>query len=173
MKRMPFFDNARLILIFLVVFGHMIQPFGTDSQLIHSIYTFIYIFHMPMFIMLAGFFAKVIGKPKYILNLARKLLLPYLLFQGLYTLLSFLLGREDWYSGIQHPQWAMWFLVSLFNCHVLLVLFKRIPAVPGVLLAIFIGTVSSYFDLSAYGFSLSSPLVFFSVFLSSVDVTSA
>ena len=80
MNRMPFFDNARLILIFLVVFGHMIQPFATDSQLINSIYAFIYIFHMPMFIMLAGFFAKGIGKPKYILNLAKKLLLPYLIF---------------------------------------------------------------------------------------------
>ena len=171
MNRMPFFDNARLILIFLVVFGHMIQPFGTDSQLIHSIYTLIYIFHMPMFIMLAGFFAKGIGKPKYILNLAKKLLLPYLIFQGLYTLLYFLLGREDWYSGILHPQWAMWFLVSLFNWHVLLVLFKRIPAVPGVLLAIFIGTVSSYFELSAYGFSLSRTLVFFPFFLAGYFMT--
>ncbi|CEA02874.1 hypothetical protein BN1048_01881 [Jeotgalicoccus saudimassiliensis] len=43
MSRMPFFDNARLILIFLVVFGHMIQPFASDSQLINSIYAFIYI----------------------------------------------------------------------------------------------------------------------------------
>ena len=171
MNRMPFFDNARLILIFLVVFGHMIQPFATDSQLINSIYAFIYIFHMPMFIMLAGFFAKGIGKPKYILNLAKKLLLPYLMFQGLYTVLYFLLGREEWYKGILHPQWAMWFLVSLFCWHILLVLFKRIPAAASILLAVFIGIAAGYVDLSAYGLSLSRTLVFFPFFLAGYFMT--
>lgn len=171
MNRLPFFDNARLVLIFLVVLGHIIQPFASDSQLINSIYAFIYIFHMPMFIMLAGFFAKGSGKPEYILNLAKKLLLPYLMFQGLYTLLYFLLGREEWYKGILHPQWALWFLISLFFWHILLVLFKRIPAAASLLLAVFTGLAAGYVDLSEYGLSLSRTLVFFPFFLAGYFMT--
>ena len=139
MNRIPFFDNARAILIFLVVFGHMIQPFASDSHLINSLYAIIYIFHMPMFILLAGFFAKGSGKPRYILKLAKNLLLPYLIFQLLYTGLYFILGREEWYKGILHPQWAMWFLLSLFGWHILLILFKRLPAVWGILISVAIG----------------------------------
>lgn len=171
MNRMPFFDNARVILIFLVVFGHMIQPFASDSQLINSIYAFIYIFHMPMFIMLAGFFAKGIGEPKYILNLAKKLLIPYVIFQLLYTIFYFLLGREEWYSGILHPQWALWFLVSLFSWHILLILFKKIPAILSVGIAVLIGLGIGYFDISAYGLSLSRTFVFFPFFLAGYFMT--
>ncbi|WP_035855710.1 acyltransferase family protein [Jeotgalicoccus marinus] len=165
MNRLPFFDNARLILIFLVVFGHMIQPFATDSQLINSIYAFIYIFHMPMFILLAGFFAKGIGEPKYILKLAKNLLLPYFIFQVIYTGLYLLLGREDVYVGILKPQWAMWFLVSLFSWHILLILFKRFPAYVGIPLTVLIGISVGYVDLSSFGLSLSRTIVFFPFFL--------
>ena len=50
MGRNAYFDNAKLILIFLVVFGHMIQPFIDDSNAIHSLYTWMYTYHMPAFI---------------------------------------------------------------------------------------------------------------------------
>lgn len=171
MNRMPFFDNARAVLIFLVVFGHMIQPFASDSQLINSIYSLIYIFHMPMFILLAGFFAKGSGKPKYILKLAKNLLLPYLIFQVLYTGLYFIMGREGWYSGILHPQWAMWFLVSLFSWHMLLILFKKIPLVWSISISVFIGTFIGYIDLSDFGLSISRTLVFFPFFLAGYFLT--
>lgn len=173
MNRMPFFDNARVILIFLVVFGHMIQPFAAESQLINSTYAFIYIFHMPMFIMLAGFFAKGIGEPKYILNLAKKLLLPYVIFQTLYTLFYFLLGREEWFSSILHPQWALWFLVSLFSWHILLILFKRFPGKLSVGIAVLIGLAIGYIDISAFGLSLSRTFVFFPFFLAGYFMTKA
>ena len=32
MERHAYFDNAKLLLIFLVVFGHMIQPFVSQSH---------------------------------------------------------------------------------------------------------------------------------------------
>lgn len=171
MNRIPFFDNARAILIFLVVFGHMIQPFASDSHLINSLYAIIYIFHMPMFILLAGFFAKGSGQPRYILKLAKNLLLPYLIFQLLYTGLYFILGREEWYKGILHPQWAMWFLLSLFGWHILLILFKRLPAVWGILISVAIGILVGYTDLIGYGLSMSRTLVFFPFFLAGYFLT--
>src|SRR5690625_3778578 len=85
MDRNPYFDNAKVVLIFLVVFGHMIQPFIGDSHGMNTLYMWMYTFSMPAFIFLAGFFAKGSGTKEYVLNLAKKLLLPYVIFQLLYT----------------------------------------------------------------------------------------
>src|SRR5699024_10889921 len=131
----------------------------------------IYIFHMPMFILLAGFFAKGSGKPRYILKLAKNLLLPYLIVQLLYTGLYFILGREEWYKGILHPQWAVWFLLSLVGWHILLILFKRLPAVWGILISVAIGILVGYTDLIGYGLSMSRTLVFFPFFLAGYFLT--
>ena len=48
-ERDYFFDNARMILIFLVVFGHLLQPYTEESKYLSSLYLTIYSFHMPCF----------------------------------------------------------------------------------------------------------------------------
>ena len=55
-KRTPLWDNLKFILIVLVVIGHFINI--RDSVTYHSIFIFIYSFHMPLFIFLAGLFHK-------------------------------------------------------------------------------------------------------------------
>src|SRR5699024_8408040 len=205
MKRNAYFDNARLILIFLVVFGHMIQPFIENSSHLNTLYMWIYTFHMPAFIFIAGFFARGYGTIGYISKLAKKLLLPYLIFhliytgyyffivqedlntlfmwiytfhlsafifiagffargygtigyiaklakklllpylffQLIYTGYYFFIGKDDWQTGIFEPHWSLWFLFSLFSWHLLLYLFKKHP--PLVVLAI---TVQIYLIVS-------------------------
>ena len=56
--RNPYFDNAKAILIILVVIGHIIEPFIEDIYTLKIIYEFIYTFHMPAFILLSGYFFK-------------------------------------------------------------------------------------------------------------------
>lgn len=165
MKRNAYFDNAKLFLIFLVVFGHMIQPFTDGSREINTLYLWMYTFHMPAFIFLAGFFAKGSGNKKYIMNLAKKLLLPYLIFQILYTGYYFFIGKEGWQTGIFYPHWSLWFLFSLFSWHLLLYWFKKIPAALSVTIAISIGLVVGYFGEIGHTFSLSRTFVFFPFFL--------
>lgn len=53
------FDNIKGLLIFLVVFGHLISY--SSFKKIHSIdfiYLSIYIFHMPIFVFISGYFSK-------------------------------------------------------------------------------------------------------------------
>lgn len=69
MERNAYFDNAKLLFIFLVVFGHAIQPFTEESRAIYTLYTWIYLFHMPAFIFLAGFFAKGLENRDYLIRL--------------------------------------------------------------------------------------------------------
>ncbi|MFD1036919.1 acyltransferase family protein [Virgibacillus byunsanensis] len=165
MERNAFFDNAKVILIFLVVFGHLIQPFVSESREINTLYMWMYTFHMPAFIFLAGFFAKGLGNVKYISNLAKKLLLPYLIFQILYTVFYFYIGKANWQTGLFYPHWSLWFLFSLFCWHVLLYWFKKIPAVLSLVIAIGIGVVVGYFGDIGHTFSLSRTFVFFPFFL--------
>lgn len=164
LERNAFFDNAKVVLIFLVVFGHMIQPFTNDSEALRTLYMWIYTFHMPAFIFLAGFFAKGSGNGKYIMNLAKKLLIPYVIFQLLYTAYYLWLGKTGW-QGIFYPQWSLWFLFSMFSWHILLIGFKRVPATIGLFLAICIGLLVGYFGEIGHTFSLSRTFVFFPFFL--------
>ncbi|GGB35081.1 acyltransferase family protein [Virgibacillus dakarensis] len=165
MERNAFFDNAKLALIFLVVFGHMIQPFTNGSNDINTLYTWIYTFHMPAFIFLSGFFAKGSGNKAYVLKLAKKLILPYLIFQLLYTAFYFFIGKDDWQSGVFYPQWSLWFLFSLFSWHMLLYWFKKIPPVLSIAIAVEIGLIVGYFGEVGHTFSLSRTFVFFPFFL--------
>ena len=48
-KERLFFDNARAILILLVVFGHMLQPYTSGDKYLSALYLVIYSFHMPTF----------------------------------------------------------------------------------------------------------------------------
>lgn len=171
MGRTAYFDNAKLALIFLVVFGHTIQPFTDGSHGINTLYMWIYTFHMPVFIFLAGFFAKGSGDKKYIMNLAKKLLLPYLIFQVVYSGYYFILGHNDWQTGVFSPHWALWFLFSLFSWHVLLYFFKKMPPVLSMTVAVAIGLVVGYFGEIGSEFSLSRTFVFFPFFLIGYWVT--
>ncbi|MFQ3545193.1 acyltransferase family protein [Halobacillus rhizosphaerae] len=171
MKRDAFFDNAKLLLIFLVVFGHMIEPFTHDSRPIYTLYTWIYTFHMPAFIFLSGFFAKGAGNKDYVLKLARKLILPYLIFQLVYTGYFFIMGDDGWLNGPFLPHWSLWFLFSLFCWHILLYWFKRIPPIMGIAISLEIGLVIGYFSDIGQFFSLSRTFVFFPFFLAGYWLT--
>lgn len=165
MQRDAFFDNAKFILIFLVVFGHIIQPFTDSSAIIQVSYDFIYLFHMPAFILLSGFFAKGIGSGGYLWNLTKKLIFPYIVFQIVYSGYYFIIGNPSWQTPIFQPHWSLWFLLSLFSWHLLLILFKKFPPIAGVIIAVEIGIIVGYINGIGPAYSFSRTFVFFPFFL--------
>lgn len=165
MTRNPLIDNAKFILIFLVVFGHIIQPFTTEGKGIEVLYHWIYLFHMPAFIMLSGFFAKGLMNKDYIKNFSKKLLIPYLIFQLFYPVYYLLVGVNDWQFTMFNPRWSLWFLISLFCWHLMLIVFKKIPPLLGVMIAIGLGVSVGYIDPIGHTLSLSRTFVFFPYFL--------
>lgn len=165
MQREAFFDNGKLVMIFLVVFGHVIQPLITESNAILMMYAFIYLFHMPAMILLSGFFAKGSGEGRFILGLAKKLLIPYLIFQLTYTSYYYFTANTEGQVPLSEPQWSLWFLLSLFSWHLLLIVFKNIKPHIGIPLTILIGLLVGYIDYIDHAFSLSRTIVFFPFFL--------
>ena len=166
MQRNAYFDNAKFILIFFVVFGHLLQSFMEQHQLINQLYLFIYSFHMPAFILISGYFAKGIYEKGYITKLFKKLLIPYMIFQFIYTIYYyFLLDHSTLTVDFFNPQWSLWFLISLFFWNVMILLFKKLPTYIALCIAFTIGLLVGYIDWIDHYLSLSRTFVFFPFFL--------
>src|SRR4051812_1403099 len=106
--RDAYYDNAKFFLIFFVVFGHFIQSYIHENQLIYTLYTTIYTFHMPALILISGFFAKGFHKKGYLKKLAKKLIIPYLVFQGIYSLYYFFIYEQKVIElDPLEPQWSL------------------------------------------------------------------
>lgn len=74
-------DNLKCLLIFSVVFGHMLELFMGKNSPERVLYLVIYSFHMPLFAFVSGVFARY--NPVKIKN---NMIYPYLIFQTLYLL---------------------------------------------------------------------------------------
>ena len=59
-KRIAYWDNLKFLMIVFVVMGHFIleNNSGISSPAFKSIGTFIYLFHMPVFFFISGYFYK-------------------------------------------------------------------------------------------------------------------
>jgi fucose 4-O-acetylase-like acetyltransferase len=135
--------------ILLVVFGHLIERPSGESALLQMLYTDIYSFHMPLFVFLAGIFARETLKSRDYRKIAWTLFFPLVVFQIVY--LGF--GRlTDWnsYSPLT-PYWLLWFIASLIGWRILLPLF----ASPAGLAVALLGAVFVGYD-QAVGYALSA-----------------
>ena len=164
-QRSYYFDNGKFLLIFFVVLGHLITTYR-DHQTFNALYNTIYTFHMPAFILISGYFAKSIFTKDYFQKLAKKLLLPYAIFQIIYTIMYyFLLDQDTFVIDLFNPQWSLWFLLSLFSMYVMLPLFTKMKKGLSLIMAVAIALIIGYVDFIGDYLSLSRTLVFFPYFL--------
>jgi fucose 4-O-acetylase-like acetyltransferase len=106
-------DNAKFLLIALVVIGHAIEPIR-GTPVVDAVYMWIYSFHMPAFILISGYLSKSFdASPRRVEKLVLGVAVPYLIFWGLHVLLAVLLDRGVPASPLE-PAWTLWFLVALF-----------------------------------------------------------
>lgn len=86
-KRSLFWDNFKGILIVFVVLGHLLENFFEVPKL-KDIYLFIYLFHMPLFVFVSGFFSQKCNYKKikneyiYVYIVARNILFFVLVSEG-------------------------------------------------------------------------------------------
>lgn len=162
--RDPWLDNARFILIALVILGHCLEPLLGQSSWFGTTYRFLYLFHMPAFACLSGAVASSQADSRLLRNVLFRLLLPYAAFQALYALAAqWLPWPDDGPSGVATPYWILWYLLSLASWRLLLPLFARLryPLTLAIGLALAAGCASDV----GYYLSLSRTLVFFPMFL--------
>ncbi|TDL80247.1 acyltransferase family protein [Peribacillus frigoritolerans] len=165
-NRESYFDNAKFILIILVVFGHVIRSFIDDNEFMLNVYKFVYTFHMPAFILISGFFAKGYNKKGYVQKIFKKLIIPYLIFQGIYSVYYFLVESGNTLAvDPLDPHWSLWFLMSLFFWNLFLFAYTKLDKRLAMLIAIGLGVAIGYVDSASNYLSVSRTFVFFPLFL--------
>lgn len=103
-------DSIKGFLIILVVYGHLLEPFRNDSLLVKGLYLLIYSFHMPLFVLLSGYFFNANVSYRKIWKSELLILESFLVFQTIRIILS----HSDFnISSFVVPAWTLWFLVSL------------------------------------------------------------
>lgn len=139
--RIQYLDLVKFFTIYLVIMGHvtpaMVDGWTTGKRLID----FIYSFHMPLFMMLSGYFisSKTLSKtvPDFLLTKAQQLLLPAITCTAICMLYLFIVREHvDVRSEIIGNSW---FLKTLFVFYVLFYLIKKIPMNDWVLLVVSCG----------------------------------
>lgn len=129
-QRILYIDILKLFTIYLVIWGHAIMHFQPDYRQSYIFQT-IYAFHMPLFMMLSGYFAfsSMVLEPRgFFLKKFRQLLLPCLswgilcwlfitsgLIEGKFHLNIKELFTAGWIGLFDN----FWFLKSCFICYTL------------------------------------------------------
>lgn len=153
-------DNIKVLLIFLVVFNHIIafQLVKVDI-IVRYIWYAITIFHMPAFIFVSGYLSK---KPQNVLKNVKNLLIPYVLGYTLTWYAQIWLGNSMDYEILRPSGTVMWYLLALFAYRLTIEAFGKIRfLIPfSILLALWAGTRPEF---STY-LSVSRIVVFFPFF---------
>lgn len=113
-------DNIKAILLFLVALGHTLDVYKDVWNVNMYLMKYIYLFHMPLFAFITGYFTKNTEKAR---NFAiEKCLIPYILLQSLYVIMGKLMihmGLANFNSGVFNgsllvPSSAFYYLLAVF-----------------------------------------------------------
>ena len=105
-------DNFKVLLIFLVVFNHIIAfNLVKVDMVVRYVWYAITIFHMPAFIFVSGYLSK---KPQNALKNFKNLLIPYILGYSLTWYSQIWLGRSVDYEILRPTGTVMWYILALF-----------------------------------------------------------
>lgn len=160
-------DNAKAILIFLVVFAHLAEPFTAQgfASVYKSIFLIIYTFHMPAFIFIAGLFSKhTVNQERF----AWQKLLPFPIMA--FILKIFYIAKDVWQkktlSVINLSVFSniVWFLFALFVFYALMYLLKHVSAKTVFIAAVLIACVCGYDKHINDVLALSRIIVYFPFF---------
>jgi fucose 4-O-acetylase-like acetyltransferase len=160
MKRDAYFDNAKYILIMLVVFGHSIESFSKISHYV-DVYRLLYMFHMPCFALISGYIFRRSKKSDTL-----RLLKLYIIFQTIWLLYQFFTDTDADRINIQYttPVWVLWFFLSLTIWRLILPQFARLGRGRSMAIIIAVAIFAGYDNTIGYYLTLSRTIVFLPFF---------
>ncbi|WP_372699805.1 acyltransferase family protein [Arthrobacter sp. JSM 101049] len=173
--RQTWIDQARWIAIVLVVMGHAVGQMRSESGLAIVVSNFVYVFHIPVFVILAGWGARrAEAGGKTLAKIWWQLLLPYLIFQVVAFALGWFLEGDDPSWSFTNQTFGLWFLVALAGWRLIGPWFRGIRwAVPLTLLIALLAGLSPHIGS---WLSLSRVLFFLPLFVAGpylVDLVAA
>lgn len=128
--RDPWFDNAKMLFVTLVVIGHSWVLLPSDSLARNWLYDFLYLWHMPAFLMVTGYLSRSFTWSRRNLGrLVTTVAVPYFVFEALMAAFRTHVGGEEGIDTLfLEPHWPMWFLAALFVWRLATPLLRSLPA---------------------------------------------
>ena len=157
-NRVTYWDNAKGILICLVVFAHFLYAYQ-DNISVNLVISMIYFFHMPAFVLISGFFSKN-GKSSSARSVG-KLAAAYVIFNT--AMMIYAVTVDKSLLSLIQPYNSYWYLLALIVWRLTIKSLAKIRGiiVISVIAALLIGFWSEISNV----FALSRVICFFPFFL--------
>lgn len=162
-------DSIKGFLIILVIMGHVITAVDNVNIINHGVMGLIYIFHMPLFVLISGYLTKHPSqqKPQDMWRGVANIFITLVIFQVLKSVRIYLFGGDFVHAITRFPFGILWYLMCLIYWRIILyytprALLRRPALYIGIALVIslFCGMSRLYTH-----FSLQRMLNFFVFFL--------
>ncbi len=169
-KRSYHVDNAKAVLVFLVILAHLLSIVLLQERhnaLFSGFYKLINLITIPCFVFISGFFTK---KDIKLIDAISKFIVPLIVFQIVFHLLGFLLGLDEkLFTPLGQflfiPYGALWYLLSLFFWTLLIKLINEKYLVHFIILSIVLAVVIGCFPFFGRKLSTSRTIYYFPFFL--------
>ena len=113
-RREPWLDNAKMLLVTLVVVGHS-WTLLPDSLARHWFYDFLYLWHLPAFVIVTGYLSRSFTwSRRHLDRLLTTVAVPYVIFEAALAAFRIHVGGTDLDRLFLDPHWPMWYLAVLF-----------------------------------------------------------
>ncbi|MDR0266831.1 acyltransferase family protein [Paenibacillus sp.] len=161
-----YFLNLRFILILTVFIGNAIEPLIRQMDGLHAIYLWIFTFHMPLFVLVTGYFAKgrlsgADGR-KTMLQIG----LQYIIFQSLYSFLDVTIFRvQNIHHSFFAPYLLLWFLASHMGWRLLTLGMCKLNPAAQIMISLVLGVLIGYLPLDGAWLSFSRTFVYLPFFV--------
>ncbi len=162
-------DSMKGLLIILVIMGHLIIALDNYNFINHGVMGLIYIFHMPLFILISGYLTKHPDnqQPRQMWKGVGNIMVPLFIFQAISSLRIYLYKGDVFMSLKGFPFGILWYLMSLIWWRIMLYytpksLLKR-PLLY-LVIAIIVSFMSGVFHLGSF-LAIQRTLNFYFFFL--------
>ncbi|MEU5840140.1 hypothetical protein ABZ820_41770 [Streptomyces diacarni] len=107
-------DNAKFLLVVLVVLAHNWAPVADGMRGAKAAWLLVYAFHLPALSLLSGYLSRgFTGRPDQVRRLLTHVLVPYLAFEAAYAGMDTLLWGRPFAVTLTRPSFVCWFLAAL------------------------------------------------------------
>ena len=119
-QRDAYWDNLKLVLIFLVTLGHFLLPVSNKGRSVTTVLFWIYLFHMPAFVFVSGFFSRSFVRKENKVYKLNGFLIVYFLFTIAIWTLQLIFKHNFSARAILSPGGAPWYMLTMFFWYLLI-----------------------------------------------------
>ena len=154
LNRSAYWDNMKGIMIIFVVFAHLILVLQSKSVILDQALEYIYMFHMPVFVFISGYFGKSENSRSF--ESIIKLVILYYIFNSISGLIY-------GFQSLLIPMYSYWYLIALIFWRITAPYFARFKYIYAIL--VFTGLLVGFFSNIDNTFAISRIICFYPYYM--------